>query len=196
MDRIRRGSPETDLNERQASFFTVRLSERGRCLISGVLAWIGLGLRHPVLRPGVADSGVQLLEGALARRHFVTTSGHLATAAAFVLRYREEHDGEPGNTAAAGFGAIDLLAKAPAVRWHRMVRSPMRPYATTSSRLPPRPPSVHPAGQPGRGGSQRLVVRLQLQWQDDGEAGLVQRVIYPDGGAEAEPSTTAPAPSR
>ena len=36
-------------------------------------------------------------------------------------------------------------------------------------------------------GSQRLLVRLQLQWQDDGQGGLVQRVIYPDAAAEADP---------
>ena len=37
---------------------------------------------------------------------------------------------------------------------------------------------------------------LLFQWQDDGEGGLVQRVIYPDGAVEAEPCTTGPIPPR
>lgn len=36
-------------------------------------------------------------------------------------------------------------------------------------------------------GSQRRLVRLQLQWQEDGRDGLVQRVIHPASAADAEP---------
>ena len=163
-----------------------------------LLAWIGIGLRHPDLRPGVADSGVQLLEGAPGRLHFVTTSGLLATAVAFVLRFRQEHDGEPDNTAAAGFGGIELLAKAAcaSVASHGEIADAAArdDLVSTSTETVLGPYGVVPAGQPGRGRSQRLVVRLQLQWQGDGEGGLVQRVIYPDEAAERQPGGVRPSP--
>ena len=54
------------------------------------------------------------------------------------------------------------------------------------------PFGVVPLGEPDAG-SQRRITRLQLQWQDDGEGGLVLRVIYPDGAAEAGPCTNPPA---
>lgn len=48
------------------------------------------------------------------------------------------------------------------------------------------PFGVVPLGDPDAG-SQRRLVRLQLQWQEDGRDGLVQRVIYPASAADAEP---------
>ena len=53
------------------------------------------------------------------------------------------------------------------------------------------PFGVAPLGEPDAG-SQRRITRLQLQWQDDGQGRLVQRVIYPDEAAEAEPCTNPP----
>ena len=123
----------------------------------------------------------------------LSTSGLLATAAAFVLRYREEYDAEPGYTAAAGFGAIELVAEAAraSVASHgEIVDAAIRDYLfSTSTETVLGPFGVVPLGD-ADAGSQRLLVRLQLQWQDDGQGGLVQRVIYPDGAAEAEACTT------
>lgn len=127
----------------------------------------------------------------------LSTSGSLATNAAFVERYVAEYGSEPAYTAAAGFGAIELLAEAArasldadgevdetAVRNHLF-------STTTETVLGPY--GVVPLGEPDAG-SQRLLVRLQIQWQDDGRGGLVQRIVYPDGVAEAEPCTTRPEP--
>ena len=123
----------------------------------------------------------------------LSTSGLLATAAAFVLRHREEYDAEPGYTAAAGFGAIELVAEAAraSVASHgEIVDAAIRDYLfSTSTETVLGPFGVVPLGD-ADAGSQRLLVRLQLQWQEDGQGGLVQRVIYPDGAAEAEPCTT------
>ena len=128
----------------------------------------------------------------------LSTSGLLATTATFVERFGAKHGVEPGYTAAGGFGAIELLAEAArasvasqgeigdaAVRDHL--------FSTTTETVFG-PFAVAPLGEPDAG-SQRLLVRLQLQWQDDGQGGLVQRVIYPDGSAEAEACTTRPIPS-
>lgn len=125
------------------------------------------------------------------------TSGPLATNATFVERYVAEHGVEPSYTAAAGFGAIELLAEAArasvdadgeidetAVRDHLF-------STTTETVLGPF--GVVPLGEPDAG-SQRLLVRLQTQWQDDGQGGLAQRIVYPDENAEAEPCTTRPEP--
>ena len=125
------------------------------------------------------------------------TSGPLATNATFVERYVAEYGSEPGYTAAAGFGAIELLAEAArasvdadgevdetAVRNHLF-------STTTETVLGPY--GVTPLGEPDAGSQQQLV-RLQIQWQDDGQGGLAQRIVYPDGVAEAEPCTTRPEP--
>ena len=128
----------------------------------------------------------------------LSTSGLLATTATFVERCRAEYGTEPGYTAAAGFGAIELLTEAArsSVASHgRIADAAIRDYlfsASTETVLGPF--GVVPLGEPDAG-SPRLLVRLQLQWQDDGQGGLAQRVIYPDGAAEAEPCTTGPIPS-
>ena len=108
-------------------------------------------------------------------------------------RYRTAYGAEPGYTAAAGFGAIELLAAAArsSVALHgEIVDEAVRDHLfSTSTETVLGPFGVVPLGQPDAG-SQRLLVRLQLQWQDDGQGGLVQRIIYPDGAAEADPCTT------
>ena len=127
----------------------------------------------------------------------LSTSGLLATTATFVESFRAEYGVEPGYTAAAGFGAIELLAEAvhAAVASQGEIRdAAVRDHlfsASTETVLGPF--AVVPLGEPDAG-SQRLLVRLQLQWQDDPQGGLVQRVIYPDGAAEAEACTTRPTP--
>ena len=123
------------------------------------------------------------------------TAGLLTTSQVFVQRYETAYGLAPGYTAAAGFGAIELLAEAAraslsetgeisdvAVRDHLF---------STSTETVLGPFGVAPLGE-SDAGSQRRLVRLQLQWQDDGEGGLVQRVIYPDGEAEADACTNPP----
>ena len=123
----------------------------------------------------------------------LSTSGLLATTAMFVERFRAEYGVEPGYTAAAGFGAIELLAEA--ARGSVVSQGVVRDAAvrdhlfSTTTETVLGPFAVAPLGEPDAG-SQRRLVRLQLQWQDDGQGGLVQRVIYPDGAAEAEACTT------
>lgn len=120
----------------------------------------------------------------------LNTSGPLATSAAFVEAYRAEHGLDPGYTAAAGFGAIELLAeaaRASVAASGEIDDSAVRDYLfSTSTETVLGPFGVVALGE-ADAGSQRLLVRLQLQWQDDGQGWLVQRVIYPDDAAEAEP---------
>ena len=129
----------------------------------------------------------------------LSTSGILATAAAFVVRYRDEYDAEPGFQSAAGFGAIELLAEAAwasAASHGEIADAAVRDYFfSTPTRTVLGPYGIVPPGDPDAG-NQRLLVRLQLQWLDDGEGWPVQRVVYPDGAAEAEACTTGPTPSR
>lgn len=122
----------------------------------------------------------------------LATSGFLASNATFVERYEETHGVLPAYNAAAGFGAIELLAEAARASLSsdgEISEAGVRDYlfsASTETVLGPF--GVVPLGEPDAG-SQRGITRLQLQWQDDGEGGLVQRVIYPDEAAEAEPCT-------
>ena len=129
----------------------------------------------------------------------LSTSGVLATAATFVVRYRDEYGAEPDYQAAAGFGAVELVteaARASVVSHGGIADAAVRDHLfSTSTTTVLGSYGVVPLGDPDAG-SQRLLVRLQLQWQDDGQGGLVQRVIYPDGAADAEPCTTGPTPTR
>ena len=125
----------------------------------------------------------------------LATSGFLASNATFLERYEEAHGMPPAYNAAAGFGAIELLAEAAEASLlpdGEISEARVRDYlfsASTETVLGPF--GVVPFGEPDAG-SQRRITRLQLQWQDDGEGGLVQRVLYPDEAAEAEPCTSPP----
>ena len=164
-----------------------------------VLSSWNVGPGHPDFPDRVGIDAARCVVGNAPWVASLTTSGLLATAATFVMRYREEYGAEPGYQAAAGFGAIELLAEAAraSVASHgEIVEAAVRDYLfSTSTGTVLGPYGVVPLGDPDAG-SQRRLVRLQLQWQDDDEGGLVQRVIYPDGAAEAEPCTTGPIPSR
>lgn len=124
------------------------------------------------------------------------TSGPLANSATFQRRYHEAHGIAPGYTAAAGFGSVELLSEA--IRASLAATGAIDNVAVrdhlfnTPTETVLGPFGVVPLGQ-ADAGSQRLLVRLQLQWQDDGKGGLVQRVIYPDGAAEAAPCVNPPA---
>lgn len=118
------------------------------------------------------------------------TSGRLAGSADFVRRYEEAYGVTPGYTAAAGFGAIELLAEAATASQSatgEIRENVLRDHLfSTSTETVLGPFGVVPLGEPDAG-SQRLLERLQLQWQDDGRGGLVQRVIHPASAADAEP---------
>ena len=163
-----------------------------------VLSSWNVGPGHPDFPDRVGIDAARCVVGNAPWVASLTTSGLLATAATFVQRYRDEYNAEPGYQAAAGFGAIELLAEAAraSVASHgEIVEAAVRDYLfSTSTGTVLGPYGVVPLGDPDAG-SQRQLVRLQLQWQDDGEGGLVQRVIYPDGAAEAEACTTGPTPS-
>ena len=125
----------------------------------------------------------------------LNTSGRLATSSVFVQRYEDAYGLAPGYTAAAGFGAIELLAEAAAASLSatgEIRDAELRDHLfSTSTQTVLGPFGVVPLGEPDAG-SQRLLVRLQLQWQDDGEGGLVQRVIHPDEVAEGDACSNPP----
>ena len=127
----------------------------------------------------------------------LSTSGPLATNATFVERYVAEYGLQPGYDAAAGFGAMELLSQAARASVDadgEIDETALRDHLfSTTTETVLGPFGVIPLGEPDAG-SQRLLVRLQIQWQDDGQGGLVQRIVYPDENAEAEPCTTRPEP--
>lgn len=120
----------------------------------------------------------------------VRTSGFIADSETFVRRYRQAHGSLPGYHAAGGFGAVELLGEAleatlPASGEidHAAVRDHLF-SASTETVLGPY--AVYSPGTDQAGG-QRALTALQVQWQDDGSGGLVQRIIHPEAAAEAEP---------
>ncbi len=123
------------------------------------------------------------------------TAGLLASSEVFVRRYEAAYGFAPGYTAAAGFGAIELLAeaaRASLLETGEISDAAVRDHLfATSTETVLGPFGVVPLGE-SDAGSQRRLLRLQLQWQDDGGGGLAQRVIYPDGAAEADDCTNPP----
>ena len=164
-----------------------------------VLSSWSVGPSHPDFPDRVGIDAARCVVGNTPWVASLSTSGVLARAATFVARYRDEYGAEPDYQAAAGFGAVELLteaARASVVSHGGIADAAVRDYLfSTSTTTVLGPYGVVPLGDPDAG-SQRLLVRLQLQWQDDGQGGLVQRVIYPDGAADAEPCTTGPTPTR
>ena len=125
------------------------------------------------------------------------TTGPLATNAAFIERYVAEYGFAPGYTAAAGFGAIELLAEAARASVNgagEIDETAVRDHLfSTTTETVLGPFGVAALGEPDAG-SQRLLARLQIQWQDDDQGGLAQRIVYPEANAEAEACTTRPEP--
>ena len=95
----------------------------------------------------------------------------------------------PGYHAAAGFGAVEVLVEALVMTlagdWTQpeAARDYLFPVATETVLGPY---NVIPVGSTD-GGAQTALRRLQVQWQDDGEGGLVLRIIHPPEAAEAAP---------
>lgn len=150
------------------------------------------------LSSGVADPRFPDEVGDVARcvagntpwNSMVSTSGFIAESERFVDRYEILYDRRPGFHAAAGFGAVELMAEAidatisPAGSIDRAAVRDHLFTASTESVLGPF--SVHPLGD-DQAGAQRALMGLQIQWQDDGQGGLVQRIIHPEAVAQAEP---------
>ena len=120
----------------------------------------------------------------------IGTSGFIAESARFVELYEAAFGRPPGFHAAAGFGAVELMAEAidATISPSGMIdRTAIRDHlfaASTGSVLGPF--NVYPLGD-GQAGAQRALTGLQVQWQDDGQGGLVQRIVHPEEVAQAEP---------
>ena len=120
----------------------------------------------------------------------VRTSGFIADSETFVRRYRQAHGSLPGYHAAGGFGAVELLAEtveATLAASGEIDHAAVRDYLfSVSTETVLGPYAVYSPGTHQAGG-QRALTALELQWQDDGSGGLVQRIIHPEAAAEAEP---------
>lgn len=120
----------------------------------------------------------------------VRTSGHIADSETFVERYRQAHGSDPGYHAAGGFGAVELLAEAieaTPTATGALDAGAVRDYLfSVSTETVLGPYRVYSLGTDEAGG-QRALTALQVQWQDDGSGGLVQRIIHPEAAADAEP---------
>ena len=110
--------------------------------------------------------------------------------ATFVERYQEAYAAPPDFQAASMFGAVELMSEALRASIastggidHATVRDHL---FTADTQTVLGDFNVVPAGE-SSAGAQRAVKGLQIQWQDDGQGGLVQRVIHPASAADAEP---------
>ena len=120
----------------------------------------------------------------------IGTSGFIAESERFVEQYESRYRRPPGFHAAAGFGAVELMAQAidatisPA---GNIDRAAVRDHLfTASTETVLGPFGVYPLGDE-QAGAQRALRGLQVQWQDDGQGGLVQRIVHPEAVAQAEP---------
>ena len=120
----------------------------------------------------------------------IRTRGAIAASETFTRRFREEYGAPAGYHAAGGFGAVELLVQsiqASLDATGRIDRRAMRDFlfaADTETVLGPF--RVAPRGHRSAG-SQQALTGLQVQWQDDGEGGLIQRIIHPASAADARP---------
>ena len=120
----------------------------------------------------------------------VRTRGAISDSETFARRFQEAHGGPPGYHAAGGFGAVELLSaglEASLAPDGELDEAAMRDFvfsANTQTVLGPF--RVAPLGS-ADAGSQQALVGLQVQWQDDGQGGLEQRIIHPAAMANAEP---------
>ena len=120
----------------------------------------------------------------------ISTSGYITDSEFFVREYENLYGRPPGYHAAAGFGAVELLAEAINATISPLGyidRAAVRDYLfTASTETVLGPFNVHPLGDQ-QAGAQRALKGLQVQWQDDGQGGLVQRIVHPEAVAQAEP---------
>ncbi len=120
----------------------------------------------------------------------IRTAGFIADSETFIQRYRSAYDALPDDTGAAGFGAVELISEAMEATLTavgEIDRATMRDHLfAMSSRSVLGPFAVAPLGDE-QAGAQLALSGLQVQWQDDGVGGLVQRIVHPAEAAEAEP---------
>ena len=140
--------------------------------------------------PGEVGNLARCVAGFAPWINTISTSGVIASSEEFVWEYQNRFRRPPGYHAAAGFGAVELMVEAieatisilgyidlAAVRDHLF-------SASTETVLGPF--NVYPLGDE-QAGAQRSLKGLQVQWQDDGQGGLVQRIVHPEAVAQAEP---------
>ena len=125
--------------------------------------------------------------------------GFLADTETFVERYRQRYGIRPHSHAAGGFGAVELLAEAVSATAgddSRINNAAVRDYLfSTTSETVSGAYRVAPLGDQ-EAGVQQALKSVQVQWQDDGQGGLAQRIVYPEAAAEAMPCFNGPSPIR
>lgn len=119
----------------------------------------------------------------------IRTEGYIATNEAFVRRYEAAYGMMPVYQAAAGFGAVELLAEGinrAATPTGEIDRASIRDFLfATSKRTVLGPYGVYPLGD-SQAGAQRDLKGIQVQWQDDGAGGQVKRIVHPPEVSQAE----------
>jgi len=166
--------------------FTEAMAETG---YNPLMASLSLGPADPRFVEDVGDLA-RCMTAPASWTPTVRSSGFIADSETFVRRYQQAHGSLPGYHAAGGFGAVELLAEAvEATRTEsaEIDRASLRDYLfSVSTETVLGPYGVHPL-RADQAGGQRALMALQLQWQDAGSGGLVQRIIHPEAAAEAEP---------
>ena len=149
---------------------------------------LGIGPADPTFPDDAGTDASACVMGHSPWAASVDTHGFLASNNTFVQRYTQEHGVAPGYHAALGFGAIELLAEAVSetlTEDNEIDRVELRDYLFgTATETILGPFSVLASGS--NAGAQNLLSGLQIQWQDDGEGNLVQRIVHPESHAEAE----------
>jgi len=120
----------------------------------------------------------------------IRTEGYIATNEMFVRRYEAAYNRMPDYQAAAGFGAVELLAEGinrAATPTGEIDRASIRDFLFATSKLTVLGPfGVYPLGD-AQAGAQRDLKGIQIQWQDDGSGSLVKRIVHPPAASQAPP---------
>ncbi len=118
----------------------------------------------------------------------IRTEGYIATSETFVRRYEAGYGTMPVYQAAAGFGAVELLAEGinrAATPTGEIDRASIRDFLfATSKQTVLGPFGVYPLGDP-QAGAQRDLKGIQIQWQDDGAGGFAKRIVHPPPVSQA-----------
>lgn len=119
----------------------------------------------------------------------LATQGPLADNATFVQRYRQSFGESAHYLAAGAFGAVELVAtgfRAAMSADGEVNDATLRDFLfSTATQTVAGPYRVAPLGDPSAG-SQQAALTLQIQWQDDGEGGLTQRIVHPAQAAQSD----------
>ena len=154
-----------------------------------LMASISLGPADPQFLEDVGDLA-RCVTGPASWIPTVHTSGFITDSESFVQRYQQAHGTLPGYHAAGGFGAVELLAEAIEATLTlsgEVDPEGVRDYLfSVSTETVLGPFGVYSLGV-NQAGGQHALTSLQVQWQDDGAGGLVQRIIHPEAVADAEP---------